>query len=203
MLRKSTRFKQELPAGEMNVVSLMDILTTLLFFLLISASFTRLSGIDATGFLSNYMAVDNPNRQPTFTLQVAVLSDHKASILVGSLDGLKITDPTSLLAYLQGQYHGNAQHGFTRTLEAADFKTLMVEIQQSLIQIKKGFPSEFAAIAAFADGVNYQQVVDSMATIRSLDDKDPGFEIVNAIGQREKTKVLFPTVIVSEWSEGA
>ena len=203
MLRKSARFKQELPAGEMNVVSLMDILTTLLFFLLVAASFTHISGIDATGFLTNYLAVDNPNRKPTFTLQVALINDRKASILIGSLDGLKITDQEALLAYLKGQYQGEPAHGFTRTVEAADFKALLTEVQRSLVQIKKSFPSEFAAIAAFSDGVTYQQMIDSMAAIRSLDEKEQGFEVVNAVGKREKTKVLFPTVIVSEWSEGA
>ena len=71
------------------------------------------------------------------------------------------------------------------------------------MRIKRSFPEELAAVIAFTDGIKYQEMVDAVTAVRSFGDKGEGFELRNSIGQREKTKILFPNLVISEWVEGA
>ena len=54
---------------------------------------------------------------------------------------------------------------------------------------------------ASTDAITYQQMVDAVTAIRSLGPKQESFELKNIIGQRERTKILFPNLVISEWVE--
>lgn len=200
-LKRARVFKHKLPKGELNVVSLMDILTTLLFFLLLAASFTRLASLDASGFISNKSFSDQ-GKKPTFTLEVIINDAKSASVWLGPLTGLRVAHEGELNRYLGLQFHGDAASGYTRKLEANDPHALVALIQQALIPIKKSFPDELTAVVAFTDRVPYQQVVDSIAGVKSLDDQHEAVHVSTAIGTSENTKVLFPEIVISEWGEG-
>lgn len=203
-LKRNRVFKHQLPKGELNVVSLMDILTTLLFFLLLAASFTRLAALDASGFISNKsFAQEEAKKKPVFTLEVIVHDPKSATIWLGPLTGLSAAHEPDLNRYLALQFKGDANAGFTRKLEANDPHALVSLIQQALIPIKKSFPGETTAVVAFTDRVPYQQMVDSIAGVKSLGESREGVKVSNAIGMPESTKVLFPEIVISEWGEGA
>jgi len=191
-------------SGEMNVVSLMDILTTLLFFLLLSASFQSLSSLESSGFLSNKTVVDSTNKKPQFTLEVIFHSPTQASIWLGPLKGLHVMAQDDLVSMLKSSYQGSGgEEGFLRKFEGKDMPDLLAKVQDGLIPIKRSFPEELGAVIAFTDGIKYQEMVDAVTSVRSLGPKQEGFELRNLLGQRERTKVLFPSLVISEWSEGA
>jgi len=198
-------YRRKLPfSGEINVVSLMDILTTLLFFLLLSVSFQQLSSLDTSGFLSNKLLVDNPDKKPQFTLEVIFHSPQQASIWLGPLKGLRVMAQDDLVKMLQASYTGgDGSEGFLRKVDAKDLPELLARVQEGLIPIKRSFPEELSAVIAFTDGIKYQEMVDAVTAVRSMGPKAESFEIRNSIGQREKTKVLFPNLVISEWIEGA
>lgn len=205
MSLKPPRKKRKMPfAGEMNVVSLMDILTTLLFFLLLSASFQSLSSLESSGFLTNKAVVDTSNKKPQFTLEVIFHTPTQASIWLGPLKGLRVMAQDELISELKSEFTGgDGSEGFLRKLEGKDLTDLLAKIQDGLIPIKRSFPEELAAVIAFTDGITYQQMVDAVTSVRALGPKQESFELRNLLGQREKTKVLFPNLVISEWSEGA
>lgn len=202
MLRSKRSFKQNLPNGEMNVVSLMDILTTLLFFLLISASFANLAGLDSSGFLSSQSQAIRDSK-PVFTLELILHGSKSATIWLGPVNELAgVIDKAALVKFLNSEFRGNETQGFTKTVDAKNFQDLMSRVQELLIPIKKSFPSELVAVLALTDGVTYQETVDATAALKTLDLKREGIMTTNAIGQKETTRILFPSVILSEWSEG-
>ena len=200
MRLKRRPFKLSLPPGELNVVSLMDILTTLLFFLLIVASFSRLSVVSGFGIPSLLAETEDDNR-PRFVLEVILKSPTQALIWLGPTTGLTIHHSKDLSAYLSKEFKGTDSTGFTRTVTAKDAESLLGEIQAAVVPIKRSFPTQTTAVVAIQDQVSYQTLVNAVAKLSSLDKKQPAFEIVNSDGEREMTKVLFPQVIVSEWSE--
>jgi hypothetical protein len=202
MSLKKGLFKHKLPQGELNVVSLMDILTTLLFFLLLAASFTRISALDASGFLSN-KSFSESDKKPFFTLEVIVHDERSATVWLGPLTGLKISREDELTRYLGGSFSGDSATGYLRKVQAADLKGLVAQIQQALVPIKASFPDELTAVIAFTDTVSYQTMVDTIAAVKSLDPQQGSINVTNAIGQKERTKILFPQLVISEWSEGA
>jgi len=70
---------------------------------------------------------------------------------------------------------------------------------RSLIPIKRSFPEEVSAVIAFTDSIKYQEMIDAVTAVRTLGPKVEAFEVRNTIGQRERTKVLFPSLVISEW----
>jgi biopolymer transport protein ExbD len=201
MLLKKRAFKLHLPQGEMNVVSLMDILTTLLFFLLTMAAFTRLGGLEGQGLLNNYLTAESTDKKPVFTLQVVFHTPQKASIWLGPIADLRPNSPEELSKSLRSTWQGDEARGFMKDVQAVDWATLLASVQKELLPVKRGFPSELGAVAAFTDAMSSQQMIDAMASLRSLPEKEAPIDVINAVGQPERTRVLFPALILSEWVE--
>ena len=85
-LKKSKRKEKfKLPMVEVNVISLMDILTTMLFFLLVFASFANYSIVKSSALVKGDPSETN---KPTFTLEVRMLSDKSAQVWLGSINKL-------------------------------------------------------------------------------------------------------------------
>lgn len=196
MLRRKKKNKHRLPAVEVSVVSLMDILTTLLFFLLLFASFTKFTIMPATSLPAP--SAENEEKKPMFVLEITLRDPRNATIWLGPTAELKVVDPDSLMAFMSKRFEGNSQTGFYRKIEGSDLKSLLKTVQMNLVEIKKSFPSENKAVVAISDRINYQSMIDAVTTVRSLSDDDQAFTLTNLLGKTERTKVLFPEVVLSE-----
>lgn len=189
------KYKNRMPSGEINVVSLMDILTTLLFFMIIMMGVNEFSIIE-----TEIQGPGEPSKQNSFSLQVILEYDTKAIVHVGSLKDLKMVNGNTFKRHLSRLYRGSDKTGYTKTLWGKNAEHLIKKIQDELIVIKKAFPHEMKAGAAFSDRVSYEQMVRLMSAVRSIDPKNDPVELTNLIGQSESTFVLFPSLALSEWS---
>jgi hypothetical protein len=72
------------------------------------------------------------------------------------------------------------------------------QLRNTLAFIKKAFPHDTKVVLAVNDAVNYQSVVTAMVSLRSLEETEDAITVKTLIGHTEKTKVLFPEVILSE-----
>lgn len=202
MLLKRRSFKSTLPGGELNIVSLMDVLTTLLFFLLVAANFSKLSAVNGFGVPSN-LASKELDTKPRFTLEVILESQTQAMIWLGPIAELHVGRGDALIDYLGKYFGGNPREGFGRKIRGKDLGTLLATIQESLIPIKQSFPNETTAVLAVSDKLSYQELVSSVSALSSTNEKKPGFEIVSSLGRTTLNKVLFPQVVISEWTAEA
>ena len=196
MIRKGRRKKRfPLPQGEVNVISLMDILTTMLFFLLVLASFANLSVVKTKSLVQGSPEEDP---KPTFALEVKIINDKSAEIFLGPIDKLEVQNRKSMEQYLRKRFRGNSKTGYSRTLRSGDNERLNAWLQKILVFIKKGFPFENKVVISFADSINYQDMIDTITTVRQLSDKEDAFEYVSLQGRKELSRVLFPEVIIAE-----
>jgi hypothetical protein len=44
-------------------------------------------------------------------------------------------------------------------------------------------------------------MIDAVASVRALKAGQLGFLLTNAVGKVERTNILFPLLVISEWSE--
>lgn len=195
MLRKKKKDKTALPPSEVNIVSLMDILTTLLFFILMVTSLTKYSIIDATSLLTG---TPSSEEKQEFTLQLRIISENKAVIWLGPSDKLKISDKGSLNKFLRRNFKGSHRQGHRKFVKAKNKEELFNKIQKMLVGIKKGFPHENKIVVSYKDEIKYQIMIDTMNAVKSLSKDETAFEVTTLINQDEMTRVLFPSVIISE-----
>lgn len=199
MALKKRKVRNELPTPEMNITSLMDVLTTLIFFIVMMAGFNQTFVLQATPLTSGKPT--NTEQKPVFTLKVAVLSETTARLWLGPVEGLSPVKMPELEAFLKSRFSGNSTIGFSRALVEKDSAKLLRSLQEILAKIKISFPHETKAVVAFADRVSYQTTVNVISSVRSIPRQKPPVETVNLLGKKELTRVLFPELIISEWSE--
>ena len=199
MQHKKKKRRHGLPPEEVNIVSLLDILTTLLFFILMVMSFSNFSIMEAEALLAGKPSEQKKN---IFALRVIIQNSTLATIQLGAIEGLKIANQDSFYDYLKKNYSGSPQVGFFKKLNAKNNTDLLVKIQDTLVMIKKGFPHEHKIVLAFSDQVEYQNMVLAMNEVQSLPDKRDAFQITTLVGSKEKTRILFPSVVLSEASGG-
>lgn len=203
MLHKKKKNKHQLPDGDVNVTSLMDILTTLLFFILMVMSLQNFSVMESTSLLSTES--DSEDNKPVFTLQITISDEKNGSIFVGPTAELekKMVDKKRFYAFMSNNFKGDAKNGFYKNVASMDYKKLLYSIQRVLIGVKKGFPSELKAVASFTDKVSYQQMIDSLTAIRELSPEDDAVVYrLPVTNEKELTKVLFPQIIIAEENTG-
>jgi len=199
MQHKKKKRRHGLPPEEVNIVSLLDILTTLLFFILMVMSFSNFSIMEAEALLAGKPSEQKKN---IFALRVIIQNATLATIQLGAIEGLKIFNQDSFYDYLKKNYSGSPQVGFFKKLNAKNHTDLLLKIQDTLVMIKKGFPHEHKIVLAFSDQVEYQNMVLAMNEVQSLSDKRDAFQITSLVGSKEKTRILFPSVVLSEASGG-
>ncbi len=198
MLLKKRSFKLELPQGELNIVSLMDVLTTLLFFLLVVASFTKLSVLGGAGVPSN--AVSDPaDTTPRFMLEVTLKSDQSAEVWLAPTAELKMRPVTDLDSELRSAgFSGSPSRGYTQTVGGQEIHQLLARVQETLIPIKRAYPIETSSILTVADAIPYQKVVDAITALRELPEGKTTFKVQDAAGNWTQSRVLFPQTTVTE-----
>ena len=193
MLRKKKN-KHPLPDGEVDVTSLMDIMTTLLFFILMVLSFNKITIIDA---FAPQAGTVSDEKKKVFTLQVSYRESGKVEINLGPLDELKMVDESDLLAFLKGEFKGSKSNGFKKTIATRDPQKMKHLVREALKGIKKAFPHEHQVTLALSDKVVYQEMVYMMEALKTLPENE-AMDIKNLIGKHERTNVLFPQVILVE-----
>ena len=192
LLKKKKRHGR--PPVEVNIVSLMDVLTTLLFFILMAMTFSNFSILDASALISG-----TPEKEKNvFALKIIIKSKKHAVIQLGPIDGLKMIRKNWFERYLSKNYSGSPQNGYFRSVKGRNITNLLSKVQQILINIKKSFPHENKVVLAFNDKIKYQNMISSMNEMRTLPKNKKAFELTNFIGRKEKTRVLFPMVVLAE-----
>jgi biopolymer transport protein ExbD len=184
-----------LPPEELNIVSLMDILTTMLFFLILFASFSNFAVLKGSSLVSSSAGPTDP--KPVFTLKVHMKSEKSFEVWLGPTTGIKtLVDAGKLNRAFGG--NGNPSSGYTKNLSSADPKNALKQLRNTLAFIKMAFPHDTKVVLAVNDNVNYQAVINAMSSVRTMEESEEAFPVKTLLGQQEKTKVLFPEVILSE-----
>jgi biopolymer transport protein ExbD len=186
--------KHPLTESNVNVTSLMDIMTTLLFFILMVLSFNKLSIIDA---FAPQSGVASDDQTKVFRLKVNFHEQGKVEINLGPLDELKMVDESKFLSFLDRNYKGSKSGGYKKTIVQKDSKKLKEQLHSALRDIKRAFPHEHQVTLALSDQVLYQQMIDVMEALKQLPQNEP-LELKNLIGKTEVTTVLFPQVVLVE-----
>lgn len=199
LIRKKMR-KINLPHGELNIVSLMDVLTTLIFFIIMMAGFGDYFSIPTKPL---EMGIPQKNKQATFSLKVTILSAQKIAIWVGPIKELKVQSIDDLNDLIHSSFVGNERRGYRREITNSDSSALLKDIQQVLINLKKIFPYEMKAVVAIGSKVNFQDTVETISKVRTLASEEEPIVLKNPLGKEERTRILFPEVIISEWDDGA
>jgi biopolymer transport protein ExbD len=199
LIHKKMR-KIHLPTGELNIVSLMDVMTTLIFFIIMMAGFGDFFSIPANPL---EMGTPQKEKKPVFTLKVTVMSDQKIAVWVGPIKDLKVENKDELKELLHTSFMGNEYRGYRREITHTDNTELLKEVQKVLINLKKLFPNEMKAVVAIGGKVKYQGSVDTISTIRTLASEAEPLLLKNLLGKEEKTRVLFPEIVLSEWDDGS
>ncbi len=194
MLRKKKKSRHKMPIIENNVVSLMDVLTTLLFFLLVLTTVSELYIVPASALTA--AATKTQVKKPAFALQLIVLDPKSAYVYLGAVENLSRNQPELLRDYLSKRFSGNEQTGYYRKLEASNSRDLLERLQDILVVLKRHFPKETRSVVAFTDVIDYQLMVDTLSRVRSLSQLRPAVQTT----ANQQTEVLFPQVTVSEWS---
>ncbi len=190
------RKRKEMMQSELTIISLMDVLTTLLFFLLATSSFSQFAILTASSMSQS--ASPPKEDKPKFSLQIAMSSPNDVAIFLGPAAKLPIRDKARLYQYLSQNFKGNENIGWVRQIRGPQAREVLARVQETLKVIKLGFPHENQAVVVFADPVPYQETIEAISAVRSLPDTDPGFRMDKLTGGSELTRVLFPEIVVSE-----
>jgi hypothetical protein len=194
MLRKKIRKGPKLAPTEVNIVSLMDILTTLLFFILMVTSFSNFSIMSASPLTSGAPQDDDKN---VFALEIERRTPTRATIWLGATDGLSITNKKSFKRYMRRRFSGSPKKGYRKYLSARTPDKLLEKLSKILIKIKQSFPTENNAVVSFRDKITYQHMINTIASVRSLGESAKAFSVKNGI-KSIKSRVLFPSAIIAE-----
>ncbi len=187
MSKKKKRFLLE--QTEVNVVPLMDILTTMLFFLILMASTANYATLFGIGNEGSGEQTD----QVKFDLAIALHSDKKATIHLTDPAFLKPINQQELSQALGKRYSNSGQKILSRDFSAKSEAELLKKIQDDLLLIKKSFPMENRITLAIADGVKYQTMLSFMDAATQTDENNI-FKLKDLIGRTRDNRQLFPEI---------
>lgn len=180
--------------GEVNVVPLMDVLTTMLFFLILmasSANFTALLG------KSDEVGAESTDKKQRFDLVIALESNRKAKIYFGNFYQLKMVESASFKKHMKRYFKHQGPTGHQKVIYAKNHEQLLEKIQTQLIRIKQAFPHEQKISFAVGNNIEYQKMIASMDSLTAVP-SDKSFRLENFIGQVRTARVLFPEISLQE-----
>ena len=131
-----------------------------------------------------------------------VRSNKTKKILLVPVSELKVVGQARLNQVLKRYFKGRPETGYTKKVIASDQQKLLKNLQQLLIPIRQAFPHETRVVLSVSDAVEYQFMIDTLASLRGLGSSSEAFELENLLGKTEKTTVLFPEVIIGEATGG-
>ncbi|MCK5884080.1 MAG: biopolymer transporter ExbD [Bacteriovoracaceae bacterium] len=183
--------------GEVNVVSLMDVLTTMLFFLILMASATNFTTINSE---SSLIGKDSDDKKQRFDLVVSYKSSRRASIILGRFNELKLIEKRDFKRYIRRKFRSKGSIGYERKLYGKTIKQLRDKVEKELKRIKQAFPHEVKVTLAVGNNVKYQQMLHMMHQLM-ITGEDEFFKSTNLIGQTRLIRTLFPSVTLQELGE--
>lgn len=187
--------KFALEENEVNVVPLMDILTTMLFFLILMASSANFSTIIAISDMLS--APSNEKEKPKFDMVISVKNIKRAEVLLSDVSKLKVINKGSFQSYL-GKKFRKSPYGHRAVIFGKNPKDLVKKLQPYLVRIKQAFPHEIKATLALSDKINYQDMIHFIESTSTIPETDESFKVENLLGHVRMSKVLFPEVALQE-----
>ena len=158
---------------ELNLTPIIDCFVTLICFLLLSATYVNLVGMDAKVPVTvTQKASESQPEKEKFKIDLNIKKDGSIALAIvgaGSLSGQK-------------------------NFAAKDYKSLHDE----LVRVKKEHPKEFSIYFASAIDMPYEELVRYMDTTRNLDPADGTFTFKDERnGTAVKVDLLFPDFVMA------
>lgn len=157
---------------ELNLTAIIDCFVTLICFLLLSATYVNLVGLDAKVPIAVASASVSNDKEPKFKLELVINSVNAMELQVsgaGSLSGKK-------------KFAGKDLTG----------------LHNELVRIKKAYPKEFSIHFTSNIDMAYEELIKYMETTRNLDDKDG---LITTVDERNgkplKVDLLFPDFVLA------
>lgn len=192
-----------LPENDVNVVPLMDILTTTLFFLIVLASTMKFSSLTGSSEIPG--AASTEPTKDKFDLVVYFKSKNEIELHLGKIDKLNVVDRNAFQGYLSGHFiSDNRTNGFVSTFKIGkDYEQSLKSMSSVLQRIKMAFPQETKITLLVVDEVSYELVVHTMEFLVGIPEGMAPFKIMDKSGQPSLSRELFPSISVQEsWMEG-
>jgi biopolymer transport protein ExbD len=157
---------------ELNLAPMMDMLVSIIPFMLLSAAFIQIVLIDSPlpTPVAQALQQDRQNDKREVSIQVGM--DNKAGYL------LDVKDEAGRVTK------------FTVPKTGAEFD--YTGLHKKLVEVKQAHPKVFRIELNPADGVEYKNIVHTMDASRDMHGTDPKIMIENAA-----TPLLFPDVVLS------
>jgi biopolymer transport protein ExbD len=157
---------------DLNLAPMMDMLVSIIPFMLLSATFMQimLINIPLPAPVAQALAQDRANNEREVSIRVNM--DGKAGFL------LEVTD-------LNGK---SVKTAVPKTGAEYDYKTLHTK----LVEVKQRFPKVFRLDLNPDEAVDYKSIVKVMDSSRDMENADPKILIDNAV-----TPLLFPDVVLA------
>ncbi|MBK9293023.1 MAG: biopolymer transporter ExbD [Oligoflexia bacterium] len=161
---------------ELNLAPMLDMMVTIIPFLLLSAVFLQLAVINVPlpVPVAKALEQDRKNDKPEVTIKIKMQGNKSMQLDVVELSGA--SKRTSINA----------------TNSEFDYQTL----HKKLVEVKQRFPKVFKVEISPDESIDYKSIVGVMDSSRNLDNSDPKIKIENA-----ETTLLFPDVILANVME--
>lgn len=195
-MTKKKNKKIILEQSDVNVVPLMDILTTMLFFLILMASTANFSTLFATGEEGS----GTQKEEVKFDLAIALHNNKKATIHLTDPKYLKPL-PGDLVSTSRRRYKDSGNKVISREVRGKSPEELVQQLQKELTSIKRSFPLEENLTLAVDDKINYQDMINVMDGITLLPVENE-FNLTDQIGRTTKNRVLFPKIALRGLTNG-
>ncbi len=181
MIKKKKKFV--LPESEVNVVPLMDILTTMLFFLILMASTANFTIIKGSSTASG-SSTTTAEEKPRFDLGILYKSPKRIEVFLGKTKGLEIADEKGFNNFRKKNLYAFQNIGHRKVLTGTP-ETIFQKTQELIQGLKVYFPAEKKVTLALGDKIVYESIVQLMDKISKA--QDPKGEIE-----------LFPEIVLQE-----
>lgn len=165
---------------ELNLTPIIDCFVTLICFMLLSATYVNLAGMDAKVPVAVPASSAAAQKEPKFKIELTVKNSglELAASGAGSLSGKKA------FAMTKEPVNGSRY----------DLNALHVE----LVKLKKAYPKEFSIHFNAAVDMPYEELVRFMDTTRNLLPTDGTFTITDdRNGNQVKVDLLFPDFVIA------
>jgi biopolymer transport protein ExbD len=196
---KKKKKKFTLPESEVNVVPLMDILTTMLFFLILMASTSNLSSLLAKSDILG--SSEETDKKPKFDMAIMIKDAKKVSIHLSDISKLKVINKDQFSSYLKRNFRWKGDIGFEKVIRGKNIGSITPKLVNYLIKIKKAFPHEQKVTLVLSDKILYEDIIKVMDLISNIPDDSKSFPLTNFLGQTRNTTVLFPEISLQELGE--
>jgi len=166
MLKKKKQSrKMELPHVEVNVIPMMDAMTTMLFFLVALVGASKFSVLE--GMSPKQAQSQTDHDEAKFQLTIDLESPEKISMKIGPVSKTKgSVNLPDLLNHLESSFTGSESTGYKKSFKGNSIAELKSSVVAELILLKKTFPNEYGAVLQVSDAINYQQMIDVLGMIR-------------------------------------